>query len=80
MAAHVTRDDNSSRTRSNAVTGKVGSVTLPAVISLGGHRKGVSTCEHASICIHGEQKANPGAGGPAWTERLPVRFEWLAAA
>ena len=21
-----------------------------------------------------------GAGGPAWTERLPVRFEWLAAA
>ena len=20
-----------------------------------------------------------GAGGPAWTERLPVRFEWLAA-
>ena len=19
-------------------------------------------------------------GGPAWTERLPVRFEWLAAA
>jgi hypothetical protein len=28
-------------------------------------------------------KGNPrvhGAGGPAWTERLPVRFEWLAAA
>ena len=21
-----------------------------------------------------------GAGGPAWAERLPVRFEWLAAA
>jgi hypothetical protein len=21
-----------------------------------------------------------GAGGPAWTERLPVRFEWLVAA
>ena len=21
-----------------------------------------------------------GAGGPAWTERLPIRFEWLAAA
>ena len=21
-----------------------------------------------------------GAGGPAWPERLPVRFEWLAAA
>jgi len=21
-----------------------------------------------------------GAGGPAWTERLPVQFEWLAAA
>jgi hypothetical protein len=20
-----------------------------------------------------------GAGGPAWTERLPIRFEWLAA-
>ena len=23
---------------------------------------------------------NSSAGGPAWTERLPVRFEWLAAA
>jgi hypothetical protein len=21
-----------------------------------------------------------GVGGPEWTERLPVRFEWLAAA
>jgi hypothetical protein len=26
-----------------------------------------------------EEKEKPGAGGPAWTERLPVRFEWLAA-
>jgi hypothetical protein len=28
----------------------------------------------------GEEKEKPGAGGPAWTERLPIRFEWLAAA
>ncbi len=27
-----------------------------------------------------EEAAKSGAGGPAWTERLPVRFEWLAAA
>src|SRR5882762_4508485 len=33
---------------SDAVTGNVSSVTLPAVISLGGNRKGVSTCGHAS--------------------------------
>jgi hypothetical protein len=26
------------------------------------------------------QRPTDGAGGPAWTERLPVRFEWLAAA
>src|SRR6267143_6390184 len=32
----------------DAVTGNVGSFTLPAVISLGGNRKGVSTCGHAS--------------------------------
>jgi hypothetical protein len=27
-----------------------------------------------------EEAAKSGAGGPSWTERLPVRFEWLAAA
>jgi hypothetical protein len=25
-------------------------------------------------------KANSGAGGGKWTERLPVRFDWWAAA
>ena len=27
-----------------------------------------------------EEAAQSGAGGPAWAERLPVRFGWLAAA
>jgi len=27
-----------------------------------------------------EEAAKSGAGGPAWAERLPIRFEWLAAA
>jgi hypothetical protein len=27
-----------------------------------------------------EEAAKSGAGGGKWTERLPVRFEWLAAA
>jgi hypothetical protein len=27
-----------------------------------------------------EEAAKSGAGGGNWTERLPIRFEWLAAA
>jgi hypothetical protein len=27
-----------------------------------------------------EEAAKSGAGGGKWTERLPVRFQWLAAA
>ena len=30
--------------------------------------------------VNGKRDRYGGAGGPAWTERLPVRFEWLAAA
>jgi len=37
---------------------------------------------HGKVDFFGEEDLahSGGAGGPAWTERLRVRFEWLAAA
>jgi hypothetical protein len=42
----------------------------------------LSYAERGKVDFFGEQAMIRvgGAGGPAWTERLPVRFEWLAAA
>jgi hypothetical protein len=37
---------------------------------------------HGKVDFFGDRAVarTGGAGGPAWTERLPIRFEWLAAA
>jgi hypothetical protein len=42
----------------------------------------LSYAARGKVDVFGEQAMTRvgGAGGPAWTERLPVRFEWLAAA
>jgi len=61
-----------------ALAERVGQLTLEAT-----NENGKKTnLAHGKVDFFGEEELahSDGAGGPAWTERLPVRFEWLAAA
>ena len=57
----------------------LGNFTLEATIQDG---EPVLYLAHGKVDLLGEEvmARTRGAGGPAWTERLAVRFEWLAAA